>query len=178
MAMNSDTHKKVKTKRTSRLWWVGLHLAFLGTWLGTTLVLLILTLMVTSSMSMNVRLSIPAIVYSLDLHVMRAAGIGSIITGGVLAGSYWGFTKFYWVIVKELTCLSLVVNGALWLEPIEHKAMLFISSQGAGAFQSAEFMLIHQEIIWTLIGWLLVMLGLIFISKFKPWGKTNRGQVM
>jgi hypothetical protein len=156
------------------MWWIGIHLGFTGTWLGTTLVLLILTIMETSSMDVDVRLSIPAIVYSLDGNAIRIAGFGAILTGGVLSGMYWGFTRFYWVIVKELASLLLFIFGLTWLEPLEHKAQSYASSQGAGAFHNAQFVLIHQEIIWTLIGWPLIMVALNFISKIKPWGKTKR----
>ena len=165
------TKNKVLNKR---LWMVGIHLVFIGAWLGTTIVLFVLTLMTTWPIDANVRVALPEIVYLLDVRVMRIAGIGTIITGGVLAASYWGFARFYWVLVKEVVSLSLVVIGATWLEPIEKKAMSYTSANGINALQNLQFLHVHEQILWTLASWIFAMPCLVFISKFKPWGKIKR----
>jgi hypothetical protein len=163
-----------KAVLNKRLWMVGIHLGFIGVWVGTTVVLFVLTLMITWSIDADVRAAIPELVYVLDVKVMRCAGIGSILTGGILAASYWGFTRFYWVLLKELVSLSLVVNGATWLEPIEKKAASYISTQGSDALQNLQYLHVREQILWTLAIWIFVMVGMVYISKFKPWGKIRR----
>src|SRR5690348_10406616 len=133
-----------------RLWIVVIHLAFIGVWLGTTVVLFALTQMTTWPIDEDIRVALPGVVFLLDVRVMRIAGIGSILTGGILAASYWGFARFYWVLVKELVSLSLVVIGATWLEPIEKKAMSYSSAQGIAALQNPQYLRVHEQILWTL----------------------------
>jgi hypothetical protein len=173
-ALEVDSAVSTNAAQKKRMWMLSIHLVFTSAWVGATLVLFVLTLMTTWSIDPNVRVALPEIVYLLDLRFMRIAGIGTIITGGMLAANYWGFTRFYWVIAKELISLSLVVVGAVWLEPIEKEAMSYTSHLGIEAMNNSQYLLVHKEILWTLAGWIFVMAGMIFISKFKPWGKVKR----
>ncbi|WJH36158.1 hypothetical protein N6H14_09970 [Paenibacillus sp. CC-CFT747] len=153
---------------------IGLHLIFVAAWVGSSFVLLMLSLLSLYSGSQTVQIAIPSIMHAIDLLVIIPGTIGIIVTGVVLSLlTHWGIKKYHWVIVKEISTLFLAALGGVWLAPLVLRAVELSSNQGVSALTDPEYLLIHKKILLTSGIIIPLLLGMIFISKLKPWGKVK-----
>jgi hypothetical protein len=57
-----------------------------------------------------VRIAMPDIMHFVDVFVIIPSALGIIITGALLSAlTQWGFTRYHWIIVKEVARIFLVV---------------------------------------------------------------------
>lgn len=111
---------------------------------------------------------------SVDNYVIIPSATGCFLTGITLSYlTQWGYLKFYWIIVKLSFNAILIFAGFFWLIPWLDKMaeasssfrhMMMIEPSSAAAMDVHMIMAVGQTTL---------MLFLVIISVFKPWGKTG-----
>ncbi|HEX4644802.1 MAG TPA: DUF2269 domain-containing protein [Verrucomicrobiae bacterium] len=93
----------------------------------------------------------------------------ALLTGLVQSlGTRWGLFRYWWVVAKlVLTVFAVIV---LWQHMRDVSRVSLMTK--AGAVSSAE---LRPELIHS-AGGLLVLLVIMTLSVFKPWGMTPRGR--
>lgn len=108
----------------------------------------------------------------IDDYVIMPAATGCFITG--LIASYitgWGYIKFYWIVVKWVSFVILTISGWFWFIPWMTKMadatsairnMLIVDPGDMAAMDIHMIMAFSQSVL---------ILFLVVISVYKPWGK-------
>ncbi len=97
--------------------------------------------------------------------------LASLVTGIIQAvGTKWGLFKHYWIIVKLILTLFATVALLLHMKPIGE---LSLAASATGDFKTVLPGLKLQLVANSGAAFLL-LLAIITISVFKPWGKTKK----
>lgn len=153
-------------------WLVSAHVTFAALWTGTVLSMFLLALRNQHSTNAAVLQALNSAINLLDDYVVIPAAIGSLLTGTLLCWlTVWGFFKHYWVIVKWIATVALIVFGTFWLFPWANAATALSESQ---RLQALENQLYHFDAKGVLIGTVVqvvCLVAVIVISLLKPWGR-------
>jgi hypothetical protein len=108
----------------------------------------------------------------LDFALIIPGAMGSALTGYVMCKkTSWGFTRFWWIIIKGISTITLILIGTICLGPWQMK-MVELSGQPGNALTANESYGVTR-ILFTGVGFLqVIMLAcIVTISALKPWGK-------
>jgi hypothetical protein len=155
--------KKLTVKQ--RKWLVVAHVLCVVAWLGAAFSSLVLGI-ATSNMS-DMHASYIALDV-LDKIVIRTFALGTLITGILLSiFTHWGLFRFYWIIVKEVLALSVMLLGffavSQWIE--EAITQTSIQHEAIATNHVALLILIALHIVALTIAQIL--------SIWKPWGQRK-----
>ncbi|TYR79221.1 hypothetical protein FZC66_16535 [Priestia megaterium] len=139
------------------------HVIFVAVWLGTSICSLILLLFQPETSDLTQLSTVRSIVRAFFFGLLIPSAIGSIKTGILLSVfTHWGLTKHYWIMVKWIVSASMIA----WLTLFIGK-WLFINSTS----------LFNQDMV--VVGFIVqtfLLLMLVVISVFKPWGKVAKAK--
>lgn len=146
------------------------HITVSVGWFGAIAVFVVLA--VTGITSTNVQLARSSYL-AMELSgwfVIVPFCIASLITGIIQAlGTRWGLFKHYWIIVKLILTLFATVALLLHMKPIGE---LSHSASGNLNFTGA-LPDLKLQILANAGAAFLLLITIITISVFKPWGKTG-----
>lgn len=149
-----------------------LHILSACLWLRVSASLVLLQCAKGWSDDSQLLLALNQIFSLLDIVLIIPGALGSAVTGFVICRTTsWGFTRYRWIIVKAiLTIISILVGTAL-LGPWQLQMV-----ELSGQLQSTRMMDIPYGVtrsLFTLVGFLqvLMLICILVISVFKPWGK-------
>lgn len=110
-------------------------------------------------------------------YIIVPSAVFSVITGVLLCRfTNWGFFKSYWVIVKQLVTLVLIMLGSVWLGPMT-KEMTSLSEAGRSqVLQNPNYLTLQNTVTFGGALQTLALLAVIFVSTVKPWGKRKAAQ--
>ena len=114
-----------------------------------------------------------ALIY-IDTFIIIPSALGVLLTGLVYAQfTKWGYLKYYWVIVKWLSTLVFVLVGLFlivpWLNRLKETSLIFRDQITVDpSFSAPMFSHIAMAAIQALL-----VLFIVIVSVFKPWGKTG-----
>jgi hypothetical protein len=160
--MNKDTRSLIKT----------LHLLSACFWLGASASVVLLQCLRGWSEDSRLLLALNQNFSILDLALIIPGAIGSALTGFVLCKkTSWGFTRYRWVITKEILTIGAILVGTACLGPWQLKMVELSGPPGNMLVSDASYDLIR--ILFTTVGFLQVLMLTVImaISAFKPWGK-------
>jgi hypothetical protein len=153
-------------------WLLSVHVASGGLWLGTASCLVAVAIVKGGTPNGDELYGINSALKWMDDWVIIPAAIVSLITGGLLSWlTIWGFTKHYWVIVKWIATVMLIVTGTIWLGPWLNAMTAISQADRLHALQNPFYLFDRQGVI---IGGLIqtgCVLAIVAISVIKPWGK-------
>lgn len=146
------------------------HITFSIGWFGAVAVFLALAITGLSTQnSQTARAACIALKLSTWLVVVPFC-IASLITGIIQGlGTKWGLFKHYWIIVKLVLTLAMTILLWLHLEPINYLASVANQTSFSNTEQTNSFI----QLISKAGAALLVLIAIITISKYKPWGKVG-----
>jgi len=111
-----------------------------------------------------------------DQYVVTAGALGCLLTGFIFAWkSSWGFFRFKWIITKWVINISFIIFGFTCFMPWLDRMSELSGNTGALALQTPEYLrsqLLNEISAFAVFGCLLF---LVWVSVFKPWGKTSFG---
>lgn len=167
----------MKLNVKQRNWLLSLHIASGGLWFGTALCSVALALGFRSLGDGRVLHGINLARNLMGEFIIVPSAIFSVITGFLLCSfTNWGFFKHYWVIVKQLATLTLIVIGSVWLGPWTKEMTEISETVRSQALQNSHYSFLQNTV--TIGGTLqtLALLAIIVISTVKPWSrqKVNR----
>ena len=113
--------------------------------------------------------------YHLFNWVVTLAFFGIMITGIVYSAfTHWGLTKHWWVIGKWVGMFICLIIVWFWLGPaINGMVALSDAARDTGVL-STEYGEYSQAIGPAIVLSLLIFIGLIIITIFRPWGQRER----
>lgn len=164
--------KKLSVKQKN--WLLSTHVAFAALWAGTVLSMTLIALRNTNTPNGDELYALDSVINLLDDFVVIPSAIGSLLTGGLLSWlTVWGFVKFYWVIVKWVTTLVLIIFGTFWLFPWANAATSIAYAERLQALKNPLYMFDAKGVIIGCIIQTLCLLVIIAISVLKPWGRRK-----
>jgi hypothetical protein len=126
--------------------------------------------------------------YTRDPEVLRAAylaigifggiflvpvSMGTLVTGVLLSfGTPWGLIRHYWVLVKFVLTVALVVSGILVLNQKLQEAAVRVSEVPLSTLTSADVGTLRFQIVAAVSVALLLLITATTLSVYKPWGRT------
>ena len=158
--MNPRTSKIVLTS----------HITFSVGWLGAVAVFLALA--ITGLTSQNIQLARSAYM-AMELSawfVIVPFCAASLGTGIVQAlGTKWGLFKHYWIVVKLFLTIISTILLLLHMQPISYLSGVAADT----SFSNTQESDLRIQLIADAGAAILVLLAIITISVYKPWGKIK-----
>jgi hypothetical protein len=164
----------LKLSPQNQKWLKVLHVYLGGIWAGGAASLFAIHCLYPTSSGAELYIRNIAMIY-IDNYVIIPAAIGSCLTGLLYSHlTKWGYLKYYWIIVKWVFTIIFIVIGFFWLIPwlenmleastaIRHLHM--IDSSNYDVDMSFHFAMTIAQTVLILI--------IVIVSIFKPWGRTN-----
>ena len=159
-----------KGKKTAKI----IHICFIIIWVGGLISWLPLMINIKTdnySLVYNTYLNLQTLAYA----IVGWAGIGTLLTGLVLGiFTDWKLFKFQWVNIKFYTFFLLTFFEYFFVQLKLFKSVSLLHDNGAAALSDPLFLSNHSAIILGVSIQLIVFLGLIIISFFKPLTQKER----
>ena len=160
-------------KAGSAKWLKALHIYLGGIWGGGAASLFALHCLYFPDTGPELYARNMALIY-VDTFIIIPSALGVLLTGLVYAHfTKWGYLKYYWVIVKWLSTLVFVLVGFIWIVPwlnrLKDTSLIFRDQLTVDpSFSAPMFSHIAMATIQALL-----VLFIVVVSVFKPWGKTG-----
>jgi hypothetical protein len=155
-------------------WLLASHIAFGGIWFGTALCMIAIALSNRNTPNGDELYAINSVMKLLDDWVIIPSATLSLITGGLLCWlTIWGFFKHYWVIVKWIATVTLIVTGTIWLGPWTNAITAISAAERIQALQNPLYVFDQNGVLVGAIIQTSCVLAIIGISVLKPWGRRN-----
>ena len=160
--------------KSTRRWALGLHLVFAASWLGGVIGLLILSL---AHSRPDHDATLGAVRHSLsllDYLVIIPACFGSLGTGLTFCWlTPWGFAKHRWVMVKWALTGAMILFGMFFLGPWVDESATLARDLGLAALDEPDYASRARLVTVFSVIQVALLVGLIFVSAHKPWGKRG-----
>jgi uncharacterized membrane protein len=167
--------KKIDAR--GKAWLKGFHLFFCCAWVGTGLSMLLLTLVKGHIPNGDELYAVNACVKLLDDYIIIPAAMGSLITGLLFSlFTNWGFFKFKWVTFKWITTVAQILFGTFFLGPWTNGATAIANAERAQALYNTQYLYFREMNNYLGSVQVLLLIIVVFISVFKPWGKKEPAQ--
>jgi hypothetical protein len=152
--------------RNARRFLLTAHIVTSVGWLGVAYALLVMALTAQAADDPATRATTYALMLSFDTAAMLPLGLAALVTGAILGlGSHWGLLRHWWVAVK------LVLNIAVLVVPMltRHPALLdAVDAARAGLLTDPA-----RQVLDGSIASVIVLTLATVLSTYKPWGKTR-----
>ncbi|MEU7822590.1 hypothetical protein [Catellatospora sp. NPDC049133] len=152
--------------RNARRFLLTAHIVTSVGWLGVAYALLVMALTAQAADDPATRATTYALMLSFDTAAMLPLGLAALVTGVILGlGSHWGLLRHWWVAVK------LVLNIAVLVVPMltRHPALLdAVDAARAGLLTGPA-----RQVLDGSIASVIVLTLATVLSTYKPWGKTR-----
>jgi hypothetical protein len=103
--------------------------------------------------------------------------MGTLVTGVLLSfGTPWGLIRHYWVLVKFVLTVALVVSGILVLNQRLQEVAVRVSEVPLSTLTSADVGTLRFQIVAAVSVALLLLITATTLSVYKPWGRTWFGR--
>ncbi|WP_414529763.1 hypothetical protein [Nodularia chucula] len=153
-------------------WLLSAHVAFAALWTGTVLSMFLLSLRNRNADNGDALYALNSAINLLDDYIVIPSAIGSVITATFLCWTTnYGFTKFYWVIVKWILTTGLVVFGTFWLFPWGNVAEDISAQSGLQALKNQIYGFDSRGVLIGSLIQVIFLVVIIGISVLKPWGR-------
>ena len=162
---------------TGMKWLKNFHILFCCLWLGAGASMTVVQVF-SKPASVEELLGYMSAINLINGYVNIVGAVGCLITGLIYSlFTNWGFFKYYWVIVKWIGNIAIIILGSVVLGPAAMEMMNIISTEGLAALNNPSYVQAKNLNIYIGLGSLVVLALLIFISIFKPWGqRINTGE--
>jgi hypothetical protein len=160
-------------KRSLRKLSLTTHLTVSVGWLGAVLAYVALAIAGVSSGNAQLVRAAYLSMEVIGWYVIVSCSVGALATGLVHSlGTEWGLLRHYWVLAKFV--LTLVATLVL----VSHMPTVSRMAEHAASTPalSTDFARLQMQLLVHAVGGLLVLLVVVTLSVFKPWGRTGYGR--
>jgi len=159
-----------------RKWALSIHLIFVGLWFGAAIAMVLLIALRPSSFASPESLAVHCnCVKLIDDYIIIGSAGGSLVTGLFLSWkTRWGFFQWYWIALKIIVTVMMVCFGAIFLGPWINRTAEIAAQQGLQAFDSPAYQTANSRALIFGSMQIGLLLTVIVISVFKPWGKIRK----
>lgn len=165
--MNKTSVKKLR-------WLKALHIFLASVWIGTGISLLALGLFKGTVANGDELYGVYFSKKLLDDFLIIPSAFGTLITGALIAWlTNWGFLKYKWIIFKWVVGIGQVLLGMFFLGPWGNGATAIVQAERAQALYNEQFLYFTKMSMSLSFVQLLLIIIVVYVSVFKPWGKRN-----
>ncbi|GAA1414078.1 DUF2269 family protein [Catellatospora coxensis] len=172
-ALDTPTRRSPRTRpgpprlpRNARRFLLTAHIVTSVGWLGVAYALLVMALTARAADDPATRATTYQLMLDFDTAAMLPLGLAALVTGVILGlGSHWGLLRHWWVAIK------LVLNVAVLVVPMltRHPALVdAVDAARAGLLTDPA-----QQVLDGSIASVIVLTAATVLSTYKPWGKTR-----
>lgn len=155
-------------------WLLSSHIVFAALWTGTVLSMVLIAFRNRNNSDAEVLYALNSAINLLDDFVIIPSSIGSVLTATFLCwGTNYGFFKFYWVIVKWIFTVTLMIFGTFWLFPWANAATSISQVERLQAFKNPLYVFDTKGVLIGCTIQVISLLIIIGISVLKPWGRRS-----
>jgi hypothetical protein len=155
-------------------WLLSAHIAFAALWTGTVLSMVLIAFRNRNTFNGDELHALNSIINLLDDFIVIPSSIGSVLTATFLCWfTNYGFFKFYWVIVKWILTVMLMLFGTFWLFPWANAATSISDAERLQAFENPLYLFDIKGVLIGCTVQVLCLVVIIAISVLKPWGRRN-----
>jgi hypothetical protein len=153
-----------------------LHIVLSISWLGLEATQVVLGLSVVSSADAERVKATYLVMAFVGTTIVPPAAVGSLVTGLLLGlGTPWGLLRHYWVTVKLVINVTLVLVGHQVLRHwLTWQAEVVLAAPGA-TLTATDVGSIRIRLLAGLTTALVLLTAAAALSVYKPWGRTPRG---
>lgn len=175
-----STNNQVEKKSTNKSFikWVKLaHVFFTITWLGYLIVLASLIFFKPEITSGDALYYLNSIIYRIDNSLMIVAPIGSLLTGIMLSKKMKkGLLTHWWIIIKLVLTVAIILISIIFLAPASTGLFEISGKLGLDALTDETYMSYFTRLsILNPIN-IFLLLFMMYLAYFKPWGKRTPKQ--
>lgn len=154
-----------------RLWLKAIHVFSACIWTGTVLCLLTLSVAQRVPQSPDELSGYFTAVTILETVLIPLGAGGCVLTGlGFSCLTKWGFVTFWWILVKWVGTITVMITGASFGGRLLHLSRELLARDGLAVLHNSTF-LSYQTIMAILKPTNAIILSfLFFLSYVKPWG--------
>ncbi|OPX89877.1 MAG: hypothetical protein A4E53_01392 [Pelotomaculum sp. PtaB.Bin104] len=157
---------------TGRSWLKSFHIFFCCAWIGTGLSMLLLGFVKGYTPSGDELYAVNASIKLIDDFIIIPAALGSLFTGLLICWlTNWGFFKFNWIVVKWIITVAQILFGTFFLGKWVNGATAISNTERALALQNQTYLYFREMNNYFGSIQVLLLIVVVFISVFKPWGK-------
>ena len=150
---------------------VSFHAIFSALWAGAALSMVIL-MFTKNPQNVSELLAFNRANKLIDDWIIIGSATGCFLTGQLLSWKTpWGFFKYWWVTVKLVLTIILVLLGTFWLGKWTNESVSMVQEQGIKIYTNRIYL--NYQILSKFLGTLQfgVLIFIYFITVFKPWKK-------
>lgn len=153
--------------------WLTTHIIFTAIWIGGALGSLLLLFTTTVTTNRELVYAAHLFIDFFDRYLNISGALGCLITGIVISlRTQWGITKYYWIISKLVANIGIIYFGGSSINNWAHNT-LELSLYDMNVLNNPVYLHDRQMLITGLILSAAVLILVVAISKFKPWGKRK-----
>lgn len=155
--------------KTTRRIILGIHVTFSALWAGAGLSMLILMFFKNPGNASEL-LAYSWAVKLIDDYVIIGSAMGSLLTGLLLSWKTpWGFFRYWWVAIKLVITLMMVLAGSFFLGPWTNQSVVLVAAAGMDVLHNQQYLFFQQasKVVGSLQ--FLLVVALIFVSVIKPF---------
>lgn len=159
---------------SQKKWFVAAHILFACTWLGTSVVWLVLLITAATTTDPGMLKAAYGFMNILDVWVVRVSAITVTTTGLLMCLlTQWRLFQYRWLIVKELIAVGVMLYGAtiITIQKLANDGILF--TQGMAARSTPAFVANQRLLLVETALDAALLISAVVIAVFKPWGKRH-----
>jgi uncharacterized protein with FMN-binding domain len=154
---------------------LSLHIVLVSIWLGSILSIILMQLAKHSLLTATDFFVVDRLIFILFDSVIMNISIIVVITGLLFSMfTNWGFFKFYWIITKWLTILFLAIIIMFFASPCINGMASLSDVFSQECVSQPEYLKFEQGTIIYTYFQLFLIVAVIFLSVFKPWGTRKQ----
>lgn len=157
---------------------VAIHVISVASWIGGTLGMILLGIYLRSAASAEQLAYILGSMEVIDENLLKYPALLTLLTGVLLSiWTQWGLVKHYWVAIKLVLTVITIMLGILFLDDWTASLAVLIDDLGFATLQNQTFQTTWLSIIMMACFNLLCLLLMVFITYYKPFGKSKKRRV-
>ncbi|MEU3838551.1 PDR/VanB family oxidoreductase [Streptomyces sp. NPDC028635] len=153
---------------------LAVHITSSVGWMGLSLSMATLALIGYTTSDPGVAEGAYYAMYVFDETTVSLVGLTSGVSGVLLGcGTPWGLLRHWWVLVKWVLALVVLVFAWAYTHPLVLAAARRAGEAGQDAYRPGSEATL---LVWTVPPLFVVLVFLSVVSVYKPWGRTARGR--
>ena len=147
---------------------MALHVISGGGWLGAAFCMLLIG---WTNQDLTQHYAVNLVMERIDKFVMIPVPLVAIATGLLLSwGTLWGFFRWYWVLVKQVTTYALLLLAPFTV----HEWIVRMTNLSAAGVAGASYRDVQQLHVLASVVIVVTGAAILTISVLKPWGRRKQ----
>jgi len=153
---------------------LSIHLLLNSIWIGGIIAIMFMNLLRAHAVDGDQLYAMNMLLFKIHDDLVMNVSFGVILTGLLFSlFTQWGFVGFYWVAAKWIGVMTLFVLITFYLAPSINVMAAIADVDRAHAVTNPLYLQFGKESMMFLSLQLLLLVLVILVSVFKPWGQRK-----